>query len=547
MMSSLAMRAAWLLLASSLVAAPVAASVAASPPVPAPRSSTAAIPSAVKQKPTVQFVTGGQRVMDRAGKLRVVVELSGPAKKHLAIPFSVSGSAQQGADIRVDTWRIPVLRGEVRGELVLDVMGRQPGAPIAGSEYEHGFEKTFTLTLVSTKGVRLGEQKTHTIALGNTQLGDPLTDLTPDELAAFNRGRLVFERRFKPSEGLGPFYNATSCKSCHSTPVPGGASSLYRNFYLGVYQFGSTPFSQSTAIPPFLSQVVPAFGSGDQHSSSTFTLEGGRPLIPETVFGFPVISAQRNSIPIFGTGLFEFVSDVTIMANADPGDSNNDGISGQINTQLGGTAVGRFGTKAQVNNIELFTRGPLMSQMGITSEPFEGSAGIVSLLRRQVSADPNEPTLDNDGVSDPEISRDDLGDLIAFTRFLAPPMRRPFSGEAFRGEAFFGTAGCTGCHVPNLPSTRGTVDAYTDLLLHDMGAELVDNIKLGDAFTALTEFRTQPLWGISMVGPYLHDGRAATLTEAIGMHGGEAQASRDAYLALPQDRRDAIIAFLEHL
>ena len=36
--------------------------------------------------------------------------------------------------------------------------------------------------------------------------------------------RVVFERRFKPSEGLGPLYNATSCASCHSTPTTGGSS-----------------------------------------------------------------------------------------------------------------------------------------------------------------------------------------------------------------------------------------------------------------------------------------------------------------------------------
>ena len=72
------------------------------------------------------------------------------------------------------------------------------------------------------------------------ELGDPLDDLNAAELAAFERGREVFLKRFKPSEGLGPMYNASSCKSCHSAPVPGGSSDLYRNFYVASY--GQFPF-----------------------------------------------------------------------------------------------------------------------------------------------------------------------------------------------------------------------------------------------------------------------------------------------------------------
>ena len=64
------------------------------------------------------------------------------------------------------------------------------------------------------------------------------TPPTPDELAAFRRGRKVFTRRWKPSEGLGPLYNATSCVSCHSHPVPGGSAPLYRNFYVAALDFG---------------------------------------------------------------------------------------------------------------------------------------------------------------------------------------------------------------------------------------------------------------------------------------------------------------------
>ncbi len=376
------------------------------------------------------------------------------------------------------------------------------------------------------------------------QLGDPLSDLTAEELAAFERGRALFTKRFKPSEGLGPLYNATSCASCHSAPTIGGTADLYRNFYLSTF-FGRDPLG---GLP---SPVVPAFGG--MSTNQPHSLTRGRYVIPD----FPglVRTAQRNSIPIFGTGLFEFISNETILANADPEDENQDGVSGRVNND--GAGMGRFGLKAQSNNIEFFTRAPLMNQMGITSNPFRGAAGTVSLdlgMAPQASSSPNSPTFDADGVPDPEISAQDLGDLIAFTRFLAPPQPQPFDDAARRGEAAFAQIGCAVCHIPELPSSRGPVRAYTDLLIHDMGDELADNISFGrpqvtvsDPDTTFREFRTQPLWGISHFAPYLHDGRAETIDQAIRMHGGEGQGSRDAYAALSAAERSDLLAFLERL
>jgi CxxC motif-containing protein (DUF1111 family) len=382
-------------------------------------------------------------------------------------------------------------------------------------------------------------------------LGDPIAGLTADELEAFGRGRAVFERRFKPSEGLGPLYNATSCVSCHSTPVTGGAAKLYRNFFLVRRGDPAVPGGQ-TDLPDLPSPVIPAFGPRGAHSTATFSLQAGRALIPHGGLpGESVQVAHRNSLPIFGVGLFEFISDETIIANTDPDDADGDGISGRFNTDRG--AIGRFGVKAQSNNIEVFTRPPLMNQMGITSSPFRGEGSIVR-RGRQVSGDPTDSNQDADGVPDPEISNADLGDLIAFTTFLAAPIPKPFDDAARRGEALFESLGCVKCHIPSLPSSRGPVNAFTDLLLHEMGPELADGISLGvpqpsnlSDPTPHLEFRTQPLWGVSHSGPWLHDGRAETLMEAITMHGGEAAAIRDAFNALTPSEQADVITFLEHL
>jgi CxxC motif-containing protein (DUF1111 family) len=498
--------------------------------------------------PVARFESSARWAHESDGTIYLKVTLSEPARGTVRVPFTVTGTATPGRDYVVSQSPLVIEDGETSADIEVQILD---------DDEDEGTE-SMLITLVPTPGGSAPGAPTgtavmghgsFTVAIGPTQLGDPLPGLTIEQLKTFARGKMVFERRFTPEEGLGPFYNATSCASCHSKPVSGGAAEMYRNFYLAVYQFGATVNSQSPSIPPFLSQVVPAFGSGEAHSDATFTLTGGRPPLPETVLGFPVLSAQRNSIPMFGVGLFETVSNAEILSREDANDLNGDGVSGRINTALMGTALGRLGMKSQANNVELFTRGPLQNQMGITSNPFIGEEGIISLPRApfQVAADPNEPTVDNDGVPDPEISHDDLGDLIFFSRSLAPPLPKPFSPDALAGEALFASSRCTDCHVPSIAGSLGPVNAYTDLLLHNLGPALEDNIKLGESPVAATDFRTAPLWGTSHVAPYLHDGRATTLRDAIEAHAGEAQTSRNLFDALSPAEQDQLIVFLEHL
>src|SRR5262249_10515199 len=126
------------------------------------------------------------------------------------------------------------------------------------------------------------------------------------------------------------------------------------------------------------------------------------------------------------------------------------------------------------------------------------------------------------------------------------------TSEARTGRDVFRRIGCAKCHVPSLPVRNGpiaalrhgTVAAYTDLLLHDMGPDLAD-ICLGLATPA--EFRTEPLMGLRLRKRFLHDGRAGTLTLAISQHGGEAAATRDRFLNLTPGEQSALLAFLQRL
>jgi len=78
-----------------------------------------------------------------------------------------------------------------------------------------------------------------------------------------------------------------------------------------------------------------------------------------------------------------------------------------------------------------------------------------------------------------------------------------------------------------------------------MGARLEESLEGGEL--ANDEFTTARLWGIADTAPYLHDGRATSLFDAIEFHGGEAQGQRDAFLALSPPEQGALIAFLESL
>lgn len=403
-------------------------------------------------------------------------------------------------------------------------------------------------------------------------MGQPLPTASAEQLQTFARGRAVANRRFRLSDGLGPALNVTFCASCHEKPDVGGSAGLYRNFSLVGRRLDGAFF---------MSNPIPLFDCGDVETPPA---ERVRNPPPESNAGAvngvlrlyaygdgltarPAPDAQidvlagRNPIPFFGAGLIAELDEAEILSRADPDDDDGDGISGRPNLDAG--FVGRFGRKAQTASIEGFIRGPLFNHLGVTSDPLtdeqrarlpvDSSATddmalrflVDHLSRRAQAAAPGTPNCDLDDAPDPELSPDDLFDLVSFAMLLAAPPVEPLTPQTRRGLVHFDDAGCTSCHTPRLEGPRGPLPVYSDLLLHDMGAELADGFEMGEA--SGSEFRTQPLWGLAATGPYLHDGRASTIEEAILAHGGEAARARDRFAALNADQREDLLEFLRSL
>jgi CxxC motif-containing protein (DUF1111 family) len=226
--------------------------------------------------------------------------------------------------------------------------------------------------------------------------------------------------------------------------------------------------------------------------------------------------------------------------------------------------IGRLGWKGQVASVEDFVLNACAVELGL-EVPGHHQAMI-----------PQAPRYRASGL---DLTSEECAALVAYVRSLPRPVERHASGveeakihEA--GRATFASIGCAGCHSPRLGNVQGI---YADLLLHDMGQEMSDdgsysesagddeplvpqnNAGVVDGRPARTrapqgprgatrrEWRTPPLWGFRDSGPYLHDGRAQTLEQAVAMHGGQGAASAQKFFELSPRERLQVEGLLKSL
>jgi CxxC motif-containing protein (DUF1111 family) len=368
--------------------------------------------------------------------------------------------------------------------------------------------------------------------------GDSLPWIDETELRLFRRGRYLFQKRFTPSKGLGPTFNARSCAECHGGDEGGGVFHDARNRL-------ETHFTRLNADGSCSSLAI--HGGFVRQDSATKALEPY--FTTEPLPSGQHQTAQRITPDLLGFGLIAAIPKAAILARADPNDADGDGISGRAN--MVGGLVGRFGRKAAGNDLDSFNAGALLNEMGITNPLFmqENLVGSDTVGGSTIP-DSVDPILESDSL---ELDGGDLASLNAFIRFLAAPPPLP---PDTAGETLFNSTGCTRCHASQEYTTASAIHTldqqkvrpFSDFLLHDMGPQLSPHqgdICLADA--GRTEFRTEPLMGARFMHAFMHDGIAATIDQAILQHGGEADSARAAYGKLSAAQRQALIAYINTL
>lgn len=379
--------------------------------------------------------------------------------------------------------------------------------------------------------------------------------------AAVEQGRELFTRTWvawdsraaEGGDGLGPMYNATSCAACHNQGALGGAGGRERNVRL----------VRPSGLEAFLVD----------HRMSTLSQ---RPL--SATSGTRV---ERNTPALFGAGLVDSVPDSALEALAA---SQTGQITGRVAKTADGR-VGRFGWKAHTASLADFVRTACANELGLAVDGVrQGQPISVDLMDRlvlmQSAVRQQGKKVDLVGGPKRDLSERDVTALTAFVGALPAPKELTSQPGRHTGRELFGKAGCDGCHVQKVAAVDGI---YADLLLHDMGRSLSDagstyqtkgNDRIvasvdADGLTTRTlsdgsrvkvpadvelpqppsdvEWRTPPLWGVRDSAPYLHDGRAATLDEAIRAHAGESLVSAGAYTAMTLEEQQQVVGFLESL
>lgn len=364
------------------------------------------------------------------------------------------------------------------------------------------------------------------------QPGSPLPGITPGEMELFRMGLEDFLEVETAEDGLGPAFNGTSCAVCHSVPAVGGISTMTE------IRAGRRDDS-GRFIPLNGSTLYQLFSTPSHRCQVQIPVEAN-------------VIARRMPIPLFGAGLVEAIPDEAIIALEDPDDRDGDGISGRAarikDVASGQMRTGRFGWKAQQATLLAFAGDAYRNEMGITNDLFrdEVAPGIDPAQMKVCGAAANV-----EDVRDRRTGMRGIDNFESFMKFLAPIERAPATDAVLRGEGIFRSIGCASCHTPQLttgPSgnplfNNRPVNLYSDLLLHDVGTG--DGIE--QDFARAEEIRTPALWGLRFRRPLLHDGSAATSEAAIRRHANEAAAATGAFVALSEQEREHLLAFLNSL
>jgi CxxC motif-containing protein (DUF1111 family) len=379
------------------------------------------------------------------------------------------------------------------------------------------------------------------------------------------------------TDGLGPLYNAQSCRECHQSPVSGAASQVTE---LRVGHNGPDGRFRTPDIPiAHGAEVITGRSLVNDRAicpNAAFPDKEIQERVPET----ETIRTLRLSLNLLGDGFVEALADQTLVdLSKQQCKSSHQKICGQvlyvpIVEAPGQMGVGRFGWKDQHASLLSFSGDAYLNEMGITNR-----------------LQPTEVTNLCNAVSEPNDTPgpDGLADIDHFARFIratkAPARDAQLAGSAAaqKGLALFDKIGCVTCHVPTLTTApagtkinggtfaippalaSATFHPYGDFLMHDVGtgdgilqatrehyghkvfAQMSDYLSRQDFESSRNKIRTAPLWGVRLRPRLMHDGTSLTLLEAITRHRGEATHVIQQFEKLKRPDQEAIIEFLKSL
>jgi hypothetical protein len=388
----------------------------------------------------------------------------------------------------------------------------------------------------------------------------------------FRRGDALFSHEFRRENGYGSApqsvlhrihtgvrggLDSFSCAGCHSVGGPDGAGSETQNaFVLGD---GDRISSANVRNAPM------ALGLGFVQSLA-FEMSNDLAKVRDKAQE-EAAATQKPVTVLLSTKGVDFGS-LTALPGGEVDTSGVQGVSEDL-------VVRPFGWKGNGARLRRFVEEAARVHFGVQSH----------VLALAYKATPDHDKLgpgpdwwdpDHDGVQR-ELEEGTLTAAAVYLAMLETPVIIPPSDPGLRdrwseGDLLFDSIGCSGCHRKELPlyhyewterpdttsgpgvvlhligdgdQPRGTglVKLFSDLKRHDMGPELADPHP-GDDGLPESVFLTRPLWGLAESAPYLHDGRAATIPEAILAHGGEAKAARDAFAALSPEEQANVHIFL---
>jgi CxxC motif-containing protein (DUF1111 family) len=411
-----------------------------------------------------------------------------------------------------------------------------------------------------------------------------------------DQGRELFFREWTPGDarshggdGLGPLYNETSCVACHNLGAPGGGGPASKNVEIVTLTSRNTKTDKgelddyhpgfrkapSVLLHRFgtdleyklwrlrriggielanmaeqggateIAQIRELLGLKPDERARTFTnlrrpTLGAARVKGQALLGSVATLSRRNPPPLFGAGLIDSVPVEALRAAAEHRDPEFPEIHGRLNRLKDGR-LGRFGWKSQTPSLKDFVESACAMELGL-EVPTQHQA---------------KPPLDfTNKANGLDLTQEECDALTAFVASFPAPIEREPAGSEERpevksGRALFARVGCAACHLPKLASVAGI---YSDLLLHDMGPDLSDSGSYYGAIESPTadgpkspEWRTPPLWGFRDSGPYLHDGRADSLEEAVALHGGQGARSAKMYFELNHTERLQVQTFLNSL